>query len=159
MSTIIKPRSADFEESGTSQNSQNLKFESEDWTSFRTVEGLQQKAGVAKDKLRRLVLKELTGNGLDEGGSVKVHIGELSGVGDSLRRTYSPEYLEPIIRLEAMIDARIDKAMARLVSLKEYKRMTANYSPPLIPVDGSAPSDNQKEAENGITTIESVFLK
>jgi hypothetical protein len=78
---------------------------------------------------------------------------------DSLRRTYSPEYLEPIIRLEAMIDARIDKAMARLVSLKEYKRMTANYSPPLIPVDGSAPSDNQKEAENGITTIESVFLK
>jgi hypothetical protein len=81
MSTIIKPRSADFEESGTSQNSQNLKFESEDWTSFRTVEGLQQKAGVAKDKLRRLVLKELTGNGLDEGGSVKVHIGELSGGG------------------------------------------------------------------------------
>ena len=30
---------------------------------FRTVEGLQQKAGVPKDKLRRLVLKELADNG------------------------------------------------------------------------------------------------
>jgi hypothetical protein len=39
-----------------------------------------------------------------------------------------------IIRLEAMIDARIDKALARLVSLKEYERVRATYSPPLIPV-------------------------
>jgi hypothetical protein len=29
----------------------NLKFEREDWTSFRTIEGLMQKAGVAKVKL------------------------------------------------------------------------------------------------------------
>jgi hypothetical protein len=86
MSTIIKPRSADFEESGAelagslpSQNSQNLKFEREDWTSFRTVEGLQQKAGVAKDKLRRLAIKELADNGLDEGGEVR--IGDLPGRG------------------------------------------------------------------------------
>ena len=56
------------------------------------------------------------------------------GAEDSLHRTYSPEYLEPIIRLEAMIDARIDKALARLVSLQEYKRVRATYSPPLIPV-------------------------
>jgi hypothetical protein len=58
---------------------QNLKFERADWTSFRTVEGLQQKAGVAKSKLRRLVLKELTDNGLDE--NAKVRIGELDGGG------------------------------------------------------------------------------
>jgi hypothetical protein len=51
---------------------ENLKFERADWTSFRTVEGLQQKAGVAAGKLRRLVLKELTDNGLDAGGSVNV---------------------------------------------------------------------------------------
>jgi hypothetical protein len=51
---------------------QNLKFEREDWTSFRTVEGLQQKAGVTKSKLTRLVLKELTDNGLDSGGQVRV---------------------------------------------------------------------------------------
>jgi hypothetical protein len=56
-----------------------LKFEREDWTAFRTIEGLQQKAGVAKDKLRRLVLKELTDNGLDEGGEVR--IGDLPGPG------------------------------------------------------------------------------
>ena len=49
-----------------------LKFERADWTSFRTVEGLQQKAGVAADKLRRLVLKELTDNALDTGASVSV---------------------------------------------------------------------------------------
>jgi hypothetical protein len=51
---------------------ENLKFERADWTSFRTVEGLQQKAGVTQSKLRRLVLKELTDNGFDAGGSVGV---------------------------------------------------------------------------------------
>jgi hypothetical protein len=54
---------------------QNLKFEREDWTSFRTVEGLQQKAGVPAKLLRRLVLKELADNALDTG--VKVRVGEL----------------------------------------------------------------------------------
>ncbi|WOH80908.1 hypothetical protein RX327_35075 [Bradyrhizobium sp. BEA-2-5] len=54
-------------------------FEREDWTSFRTVEGLQQKAGVAAAKLRRLVLKELTDNALDTGADVRV--GELPGGG------------------------------------------------------------------------------
>ena len=70
-----------------------------------------------------------------------------------------PSSLEPIIRLEANIDARIDKALARLVSLKEYKRVTATYSPPLITADASIPSGNQKEVENGTSTNEGVFLK
>jgi hypothetical protein len=39
-----------------------------------------------------------------------------------------------IIRLEAVIDARIDKALARLVGLQEYERVRATYSPPLIAV-------------------------
>jgi hypothetical protein len=52
---------------------ENLKFERADWTSFRTVEGLQQKAGVAQDRLRRLVLKELADNALDTG--TRVHYG------------------------------------------------------------------------------------
>ena len=60
---------------------------------------------------------------------------------DSLRRTYSPEYLEPIIRLEAMIDARIDKALGRLVNLKEYKRLAATYDPPLVSTDASTSSN------------------
>jgi hypothetical protein len=72
-----------------------------------------------------------------------------------LCQTYSPEYLEPIVRLEAMIDARIDKALGRLVSLKEYKRVAATYSPPLIPADSSTrEKPNQK-----MTIIESNFLK
>ena len=50
----------------------------------------------------------------------------------SLSETYSPEHLEPIVRLEAMLDARIDKTIARLISLQEYKRYTANCSP-LVP--------------------------
>ena len=58
-----------------------------------------------------------------------------------------------------MIDARIDKALARLVSLQEYKRVRATYSPPRIPVDASTPSGNQREVENGLTTMEGVFLK
>ena len=53
-----------------------LQFEREDWTAFRTIEGLQQKAGVAKDKLTRLVLKEIVDNGLDTGAAA-VMVGEL----------------------------------------------------------------------------------
>ena len=46
-----------------------------------------------------------------------------------------------------------------LARLQEYERVRATYSPPLIPVDASTSSGNQREAENGITTIERVFLK
>ena len=43
--------------------------EREDWALFRTVEGLAQKAGVPVKRLRRLVLKELADNGLDNPGA------------------------------------------------------------------------------------------
>jgi hypothetical protein len=42
-----------------------------DWTLFRTLEGLQQKAGVPAHQLRRLVLKELADNALDTGGPIR----------------------------------------------------------------------------------------
>jgi hypothetical protein len=49
----------------------NLKrAERADWTLFRTVEGLQQKAGVPANRLRRLVLKELADNALDADGTI-----------------------------------------------------------------------------------------
>jgi hypothetical protein len=51
---------------------QILKFQREDWSLFRTLEGLQQRAGVTKERLRRLVLKELADNGLDTGATVSV---------------------------------------------------------------------------------------
>ena len=64
-------------DSSSQSDAPNLKFERADWTSFRTVEGLQQKAGVPQDKLIRLVLKELADNGLDTGAAVRV--GEIAG--------------------------------------------------------------------------------
>ena len=50
--------------------------ERQDWTLFRTVEGLQQKAGVPAARLRRLVFKELADNGFDEGAQVTVNRAE-----------------------------------------------------------------------------------
>lgn len=47
-------------------------YSHEDWTLFRTVQTLSQKAGVPPDKLRRLVAKELTDNALDACGSCGV---------------------------------------------------------------------------------------
>jgi hypothetical protein len=51
---------------------ENFKFERPDFASFRTVEGLQQKAGVAANKLRRLIMKELTDNALDTSALVRI---------------------------------------------------------------------------------------
>ena len=54
----------------------NLQFVRADWSLFRTVEGLQQKAGVAKIKISRLVL-ELADNALDAGAAVNVMVASL----------------------------------------------------------------------------------
>jgi len=56
-----------------------MKFERPDWAVFRTVEGLQQKAGVPASQLRRLVLKELADNALDTETLVTVGEIELDG--------------------------------------------------------------------------------
>jgi hypothetical protein len=58
---------------GADENEPFLKMaERQDWALFRTVEGLQQKAGVPAVSLRRLVLKELADNALDTGAEVRV---------------------------------------------------------------------------------------
>jgi DNA mismatch repair ATPase MutL len=41
-----------------------------DWALFRSIEGLQQKSGVAASELRRLVLKEIADNALDTGAEL-----------------------------------------------------------------------------------------
>lgn len=46
-------------------------FAREDWTLFRNLSTLSQKAGVPVAKLRRLVLKELVDNALDNSGDVE----------------------------------------------------------------------------------------
>jgi hypothetical protein len=60
---------------------EDLKFERADWTIFRTIQGLQQKAGVSQQYLRRLTLKELTHNAFDASDKLlrgtKVRVGEL----------------------------------------------------------------------------------
>ena len=70
---------ADFQKSGVESaslpaapNVPNLKFEREDWSLFRTIEGLQQRAGVPKDDLALLILKELADNGLDTNTAVDI---------------------------------------------------------------------------------------
>jgi hypothetical protein len=57
----------------------NLKFQREDWSLFRTVEGLQQRAGVSLEDLAPLVMKELTDNGLDT--DTEVSVGKLPNGG------------------------------------------------------------------------------
>jgi len=60
-------------------NPQKLQFEREDWTLFRSVETLPQKAGVPAPHLRRLVLKELADNALDAGAEVEIGESEDGG--------------------------------------------------------------------------------
>ena len=60
----------------------------------------------------------------------------------TLGKAYSPEYLEPILRIEAMIDARIDKALGRLASLKAFKSFEAP-KPAMLP----PPPHGQREIE------------
>jgi hypothetical protein len=71
----IAPAAAmtDFQKSDAVLASQKVPtFERPDWSLFRTIEGLQQRAGVPKSQLPRLVLKELADNGLDNGAEVTV---------------------------------------------------------------------------------------
>src|SRR5262249_13655815 len=57
---------------GGDENEPSLKMaERHDWVLFRSIEGVRQKAGVPADKLRRLVLKELADNALDEATSCR----------------------------------------------------------------------------------------
>ena len=50
-------------------------FEREDWTLFRNLETLGQKAGVAKGDLPKLIAKELADNALDVAGVCKACCG------------------------------------------------------------------------------------
>jgi len=61
------------------QKRQPFRCSREDWTLFRSLPTLCQKAGVPQSQLLRLVLKELTDNALDAGGAVE--LGELDDGG------------------------------------------------------------------------------
>ena len=54
------------------ENAPILKLgERPDWSLFRSIDGLQQKAGVPATRLRRLVMKEIADNGLDTGTGIE----------------------------------------------------------------------------------------
>jgi hypothetical protein len=44
---------------------------------------------------------------------------------------YATESMEKMVRLEAALDTRIAKVLARLVGLKEFKRTPAGGEPPM----------------------------
>jgi hypothetical protein len=46
---------------------------------------------------------------------------------------YAPESMEKLVRLDAALDARIAKVLARLVGLKEFKRTPAAAATNLLP--------------------------
>ncbi len=48
-------------------------FSRDDWTLFRNLNTLGQKAGVPKERLAALVIKELADNALDAGANVSVY--------------------------------------------------------------------------------------
>jgi len=60
--------------------------------------------------------------------------------GNTLQQIYSPEYMEPIIRIEAMLDARLDKLLSRLANLKEFKRLEASRGISLLSSPARAPA-------------------
>lgn len=49
-------------------------FVREDWELFRTIDGLSHKAGVPRDKIAALVVKELVDNALDACGSCDINL-------------------------------------------------------------------------------------
>lgn len=76
-------------------------YQRDDWTLFRSLETLGQKAGVSKSELAKLIAKELTDNALDEGGSCRVGLldgngffveddgGGIEGTDDEIARLFS----------------------------------------------------------------------
>ena len=105
---------------------ENLKFERADWTSFRTIEGLQQKAGVVQSKLRRLVLKELADNALDTGA--RVRIGQLPDGGYFIEDDGSGIEGQPeeIARLFSIARPMISTKLLRLPNSRRARQRPAS---------------------------------
>ena len=67
-----KPPTGPYTSLDADENEPILKMaERPDWTLFRSIEGLCQKAGVPNRSLRRLVMKEIADNGLDAGADLR----------------------------------------------------------------------------------------
>ena len=128
------------------QKSPNFKFERPDWTLFRSVGTLSQKAGVPAARLRRLVLKELTDNALDAGATVQVSDDECDrgviysvrdyGPGvpaEALPRIFDPFYRVDSDRNRGSGGVGLGLAIARRsVELHKGKLTARNANPGLL---------------------------
>ena len=91
---------------------------------FREVETMQQMFNLLMPVYQKVYdenLKKPAGNASSADASTP----------NAIDHAYHPDHLEKLVRLEASIDARIDKLLQRLMTLKEYKRLTRE-SPKII---------------------------
>ena len=95
-------------------------FEREDWTLFRTLPGVCQRAGVNESRLRRLLVKELVDNALDAAESC--HLGMLDDdnggfciedVGGFFVEDEGPGITDQVLR-EAKLDQQVAAALVPL---------------------------------------------
>jgi hypothetical protein len=63
-----------------------------------------------------------------------------SGATNVYEKAYSHEHLEKTLRIEAALDARIDKQLGRLANLQEYKRIRGATSKPALEGVSIAPA-------------------
>jgi hypothetical protein len=65
-------------------------------------------------------------------------------------KAYEPEVIEQQVKVLAAIAVRTDKAISRIIMLKEYKRVAALQSPPprLIASPSVAPAESAPEAKS-----------
>jgi len=70
-------------------------------------------------------------------------------------RAYQPEILERELKLHADIDKRIEKTIARLIGLKEYKRM---YTPKLVNATPAAATSGVPGSQASPVTTPSGML-
>jgi hypothetical protein len=99
------------------------------------IEQLRKKMDAASDT-QEVELIERKINGLFQ--VIKEHVIPLTlslkrgpNAEESFDKTYAAESIEKIVRVEAALDARIAKVLARLVGLKEFKRTPAAGAPAL----------------------------
>ena len=64
-----------------------------------------------------------------------------------VEQAYHPDYLEKLVRVEASIDARIDKLLQRLMTFKEYKRLANADTTRAIPSPALAPPSGDSEIQ------------
>jgi hypothetical protein len=88
-------------------------FEREDWTAFRTVDGLQRRAGTSQDKLVAVVIKELVDNALGEAGDCELSLNEGAIVVEDRGRGIEGDD-ETIARIFSMDRSQISSKYLRL---------------------------------------------